>query len=221
MPFTTEKERARIARRPATARRISYGRLPVKRSINMIAAAGKPVSWKKVFVMVIFIASLATVAGKFAVADRLTALYAVQQEVLSLQRQLDEGNEQIAACQAERVEERYAHYSWNGFETAELALPDYVQAMDLIEHVIMPYTSVDDWMISGNELTLNINGGTLQSVSRLVEQINADERVSHCDVNTAAMNSYTTSSENVLEEEMVTAKLVIYLQNAAREAFGE
>ena len=187
---------------------------PTKRSINLAAANEKKLSvW--LIIPVIIIAAIAVVMiGRVAVADRLGALYEVRREAAQLRRQLEEGNARIA--EYEGLDEVYAHYTWADMTSEEMNWPDYVEAMELLERTVLSRMTLDSWDLKGNQLRLSINGRTLQEINRLSEELNAEPLVDYCSVTTAVMGGYVTSSENVMEVEMVSADIVIYLKPAER-----
>lgn len=190
------------------------GRMPSKRTINLAAANEKPDDW---LIMLLFVAAVLIGAAflvRATVAERMRALSEVRQEIAQLQTRLEEGG--VRVQDYDRLSDVYAHYTWSGMNPEEAGRPDYTAAMELLERVILSRMTLDSWTLNGNELTLSINGGTLEEINQIAEELNADAIVNHCSVTAAALSSVTTSSENVLEEEMVTANMVIYLKSADR-----
>jgi hypothetical protein len=51
--------------------------------------------------------------------------------------------------------------------------------------MILPYAVVRDWSVSGNILTVNLVGETLQQINLIVQQLEAQDMVDFCTVNTA------------------------------------
>ena len=176
--------------------------LPFKISVNMARLHEKRVP----IAAVLGIAAAAIVAlgafGKFGVYDLLQKAAAARLEVQTVQSQLDSGYAQIE--QYGEINDLYAHYTTSGMTDAELKRPDRLQAMEMIQRVIMPRTPVDAWTLSGNQLSMSIIGSTLEAINETAKAIRAEDIVDRCDVNTAATSSGS-----------VTANIVIYLKNAA------
>ena len=208
MPITGGKQKQ------APGKKGGGGRMPSKRSINLAAVNEKPGGWLITFLFVGAVLVGAVILIRTTVADRMHTLSEVRQEIALLEAQLQEGSVRVEDY--DRLSEVYAHYTWSGLTAEEAARPDYAAAMDLLYRVILSRMTLDSWTLSGNELTLSINGGTLDEINQIAEELNADEVVNYCSVTAAALSSVTTSSERPLDQEMVTANMVIYLKSANR-----
>lgn len=154
--------------------------------------------------ILIFAAVLAF--AKFAVIDRFAELDRAEGEAAALQRQIDSNYERIRELQG--ITDEYAHYTFSGMTADELSLVSRVDAMEMINRLILPYASVSNWSLQGNTLNMTIYNTTLASVNQIVSAINADPIVNYSFVQTAATNN----SAELLPGSEVTAQLTVYLQ---------
>ena len=175
--------------------------LPFKISVNMARLHEKRVPITAILGAVAAVIIGLGAFGKFGVYDLLQKAAAARLEVQTVQSQLDSGYSQIA--EYGEINDLYAHYTTSGMTDNELKRPDRLKAMEMIQRVIMPRTPVEAWSLSGNQLSMNITGATLEAINETAKAIRAEEIVDRCDVNTASTASGA-----------VTANIVIYLKNA-------
>ena len=109
------------------------GRMPVKRSINLVLVDENKISPLKAVIGIVLILALAALFGKFLVADRLAAVSTAKSRVSRLSDTLDDTKTQMA--EFGKVEETYAHYTYAGMTKAELGLVDRTQIMALVGKV--------------------------------------------------------------------------------------
>jgi ribosome-binding ATPase YchF (GTP1/OBG family) len=156
---------------------------------------------------------VAAAFSKFLVIDRLAEVDAARAEVNRLQMKIDQGYEELAGF--DDLADLYAHYTYSGFTQEELNRSDRVEVLRLIRSVVLPRTEVSSWTLSGNTLTINLNGETLQDINLLVQQLEAEDIVDFCTVNTANTKD---NARLVLTENLgpVKARVMAYL-NAGTE----
>ena len=181
--------------------------LPVKRSINLAEAVDKGIKWSRALPMIILIVVLAALLSKFAVIDRLNAVYRAQDRAASLSTQLEVSRAKIESYGD--LSERYAHYTYAGMTQEELSRSDRTAVVSLIERLVMPRASVDSWSVNGNLLTINLTGNSLQDVNLIAQQLESDDMVSFCTVTAAA-----TNDSGAAEPGTVHSNLVVYLNPA-------
>ena len=179
------------------------GKLPVKRSINLAMSDEKPVNLKIGIPAMILILVAAFAFGKFAVADRLMAVGRAEGQVGSLQRDLNAAYDKLNSFG--ELTEIYAHYTYSGMTQEEISRSDRTSAIAMIRRLILPRGEVSSWTLSGNTLTVNLTVDNLQTVNRTVQDLESDEHVNFCSVNTAS--TIDKSSGN----EAVNARITIYL----------
>ena len=191
------------------------GQVPTKRYINLAMPKNKPIKLGLAIPAVVLILVAAGLFSKFLVIDRLAEVAAAQRQVAELQNRLDAGYEELADYDDLSI--LYAHYTFSGMTAEELQRTDRVEVLSLIERIILPQAGVTSWSLTGNELTVNMTGSTLQEINLIVQQLEADELVNFCTVTTAATNesrqtyNRVTDTEVVDEYTVVTARVVAYL----------
>lgn len=111
-----------------------HGRMPTKRSINLVLVDENKISIPKAILGIVLIVALAGVFSKFLVYDRLMAVSEASAKVDRLQTSLDEAMEKVKSFGD--VESTYAHYTMEGMSQAELDLVDRVQVLDLVASIL-------------------------------------------------------------------------------------
>ena len=187
--------------------------MPTKRSINLAVLSEKKTHFGLLIPGILLILVLAAAFSKFLVIDRLAEVDAARAEVNRLQMKIDQGYEELAGF--DDLADLYAHYTYSGFTQEELNRSDRVEVLRLIRSVVLPRTEVSSWTLSGNTLTINLNGETLQDINLLVQQLEAEDIVDFCTVNTANTKD---NARLVLTENLgpVKARVMAYL-NAGTE----
>ena len=187
--------------------------MPTKRSINLAVLSEKKTNFGLLIPGILLILVVAAAFSKFLVIDRLAEVDAARAEVNRLQMKIDQGYEELAGF--DDLADLYAHYTYSGFTQEELNRSDRVEVLRLIRSVVLPRTEVSSWTLSGNTLTINLNGETLQDINLLVQQLEAEDIVDFCTVNTANTKD---NARLVLTENLgpVKARVMAYL-NAGTE----
>ena len=192
------------------------GQLPVKRTINLADLGRKPLNLKIAIPAILLILAAAFLFGKYAVADRLLAVSRAEGEVAAMKGRLDEGYRRLDSFG--ELTDLYAHYTFSGMTDEEVHRTDRAEVMKLLRNVVLPKVAVDSWSLSGNELMINMTGSSLQVINRTVQEIEAQEIVSFCTVNTAKTNDPVRTAsrtdpetEPLAENSSVTAQVVAYL----------
>ena len=192
--------------------------MPTKRVINLAVLNEKKTHFGLAIPAILLILVLAAAFSKFLVIDRMAEVSAAQAEVARLQTKLDQGYEELAGF--DDLADLYAHYTYSGFTQEELNRSDRVAVLRLIRSVVLPRAEISSWSLSGNTLTINLSGETLQDINLLVQQLEAEDMVDFCTVNTA--NTKENARIIVQQEELgaVKARVLAYL-NAGTEVDKE
>ena len=135
------------------------------------------------------------VFAKFAVIDPLASGMDSSAEVAAAQAQLDElqaANENYAA-----LNEKYARYVVTGLTEEEANLANRNAVLDLIRSNLMSVGYLSSVKVVGNTVTATCLGAELTEVSRLVERLEADSRVSHVTVSTAQGKDNAATSATI------------------------
>lgn len=128
-----------------------HGKMPVKKSINLMVIDENKISAKKAIPGILLIVLLAALFSKFLVADRLVAVSDAASEAARLQ--VDLNNALARVKEYGEVEETYAHYTYAGMTPAEQSLVDRTRVLELVSRVL-PVTdsSLADGALSLSEL---------------------------------------------------------------------
>ena len=197
--------------------------IPTKSQINFATVGITPMKLSVVIPGIVLIIIGASLLSKFFVVDRIMEVSQLQGEVASLQSQIDA--EQAAIDEMGDIAIQYAHYTWSGMTEEERSLADRMEAVALIKKYVLKKARVGSYSISGNEISLPITGVTFNEVGNIVNNLESDPRVEHCEVVAAASDdsSITYVSDDV-DMTMVggdmeaTAQVTIYLSDAPGEA---
>lgn len=191
-----------------------HGQIPSKRSINLAVIGEKPVHMGLAIPAILLILIAAAAFSKFLVIDRLDEVTAAQRVVYDLQSELDAGYDELSGF--DDLSNLYAHYTYSGFTSEELNRTDRVDVLNLIRRMIIPYAEVSTWSVTGNQLTVNMSAESLQQINLIVQQLEAQDLVDFCTVNTANTNDNTRGNSTKEEFSIVKARVLAYL-NAGLE----
>ena len=118
----------------AGAKKSLRGRMPVKRSINMVLVDEDKINIWKAIPGILLILVLAALFSKYLVADRLLAMSQASARTTQLQKHLDEAMEAVESFG--EVEDTYAHYTLAGMTSEELSLVDRTQVLELVKTLL-------------------------------------------------------------------------------------
>ena len=120
--------------KPAKGKSVLKGKLPTKRSINLVLVNENKINPLTAILGILLIILLAGVFSKFLVIDRMNAMSQAQGRVTSLQRDLD--NAMDALDNIGDIGETYAHYTLEGMTAAELNQVDRVLVLALVDSIL-------------------------------------------------------------------------------------
>ncbi len=159
------------------------GRLPVKKTINMATVGEKKTRFLTVFLTFILILVLVAAFAKFLVMDRLALVDQEEQKVRDLRTQLSAANAKLDSFG--ELKEKYAHYTFADMTSEELRRVERSDVVDLIERIVMPNATLNNWNVRQNQLTLNVTLNTLQDTNLLAQLLNEDAMVEFATVKNA------------------------------------
>lgn len=197
------------------------GHMPTKKDINLAVIGEQHMNVLVALPAVLLILLLAALFSKFLVYDRLMEVEAARREVAQLQNQLDAGYEELSDYA--ELSELYAHYTFSGMTAEERERIDRVEVLSLIDRLILPQAGVQNLTVTGNQMTLNMSGNTLQEINLLVQKLEADPLVDFCAVTTAvSKGEYDQNNLPVVYDEntIVTARVIVYLKSASEVQAG-
>ena len=174
------------------------GKLPTKQTINMAEVGAKPFRVLIAIPIILIILVALAVVAKFAVLDRIDEVKRSESEVTQLQTMLNASKLKLASYGD--VIEKYAHYTYSGLTQEELSRVDRSDIITLLQEEIIPNVILENWYVSGNQLTMNILATSLQEVNMLVQQLNQNELVDFSTVRTASTMEVKYDEEPVEPE---------------------
>lgn len=120
--------------KPAKGKSLLKGKMPTKRSINLVLVDENKINPVTAILGVLLVILLAGVFSKFLVIDRLNAMSRAQSRVTQLQHDLD--NAMDALDNIGDIGETYAHYTLEGMTAAELNLVDRTLVLALMDSIL-------------------------------------------------------------------------------------
>lgn len=189
----------------------SRRQMPTKRTINLAVVGEKKMRFGLAIPAIILILLAAAAFSKFLVIDRLAEVTAAQQQVADLRNRLDRGYAELADY--DDLAELYAHYTYSGFTNEELNRTDRADVLKLIRNMILPYAEVNSWSVTGNQLTVEMTGDSLQQINLIVQQLEQQPLVDFCTVNTANTDDNTRGNNTAEEFSFVKARVIAYLNS--------
>jgi hypothetical protein len=187
-----------------------HGKLPEKRSINLIIEDSSKIHAKTAIPLIIIIVVLAVLFSKFLVIDRLVAMSNAAGKVAQLQTDLQSAYD--AAASFGELEDKYAHYTWSGMNDEEKARVDRVRVMKVVEEILTTGDTSKNWTVTGNVLTVQVTGGSLQEMNKLAQKLEKNKYVDRCVITTA------NKGENLEKLKDVSATFIVYLQQPDEDA---
>ncbi|MBQ6326307.1 MAG: hypothetical protein IJI26_09610 [Clostridia bacterium] len=120
--------------KPAKGKGVLKGKLPTKRSINLVLVDENKINPLTAILGILLIVVLAGVFSKFLVIDRLDAMSRAQGRVTQLQNDLDSAMD--ALDNIGDIGETYAHYTLEGMTATELNQVDRVLVLALVDSIL-------------------------------------------------------------------------------------
>ena len=196
--------------------------VPTKTQINFATVGIQPMKLSVLLPGIVIIVVFASLLSKFFVVDRIIEVSRLQSEVSQLQSQIDA--EQAAIDEMGDIASQYAHYTWSGMTDEEKNLADRMEAVALIKKYVLKKAQVGSYTISGNEISLPITGVTFNEVGKIVNALESDPLVEHCEVVAAAsddsgvvFDSGQTDMAIMGGDMDATAQVTIYLNDSSKE----
>ncbi len=195
-----------------TAKSSRHGRrqIPSKKTINFANQGEKPLQLGIAIPAILLIFLAAAAFSKFLVIDRMAEVAAAEREVAELQSKVDTLYRELD--EYDDLSELYAHYTYSGFTSEELNRAERTEVIRLIRTMVLPWSRISNWAVSGNLLTINLRGESLQQINLIAQQLEEQNIVDYCTVNTAnspdARGKVTTTIVNGKTVQTATADAV-------------
>ncbi len=118
------------------------GRLPTKRSINLVLVDEKKIKPFRAILGMLLIVALAYAFGKFLVADRLAEMSTAASRVKQLEQTLSNTLATIEGYG--EIEAKYAHYTFEDMTSTETGRVDRTEVVNLISTIIREQDNLFD-----------------------------------------------------------------------------
>lgn len=187
--------------------KIKKGKIPTKNYINVLVKKKQPFSIQKNLPLIIVLVILFLVLFKFAMFDRLATIIIDTNKVSAMQEEIADINSKINAMKG--VEDQYAHYTTSGMTAEELGRVDRVKAMKLINKQFMRANVCRSWNLTGNVMTLKVNGPSLRELNQTAAELEENDIVERCVISTA--------DKRLAEGDDVVVTFIIYLKQPDKE----
>ena len=187
--------------------KIKKGKIPAKNYINVLVKKKQPFSIQKNLPLIIVLVIIFIVLFKFAMFDRLAKIIIDTNKVSTMQEEIADINSKINAMKG--VEDQYAHYTTSGMTAEELGRVDRVKAMKLINKQFMRANVCRSWNLTGNVMTLKVNGPSLRELNQTAAELEENDIVERCVISTA--------DKRLAEGDDVVVTFIIYLKQPDKE----
>ena len=178
--------------------------VPSKRTMNFVHHQSS-VSLKRLLPVIAVVVVAAALLAKFGLYDQIQKKTAAYAELSERQTQLSLLN--AGLVNYADVEAEYTRFSSSYQTEKEKAIVDRMQALELIETVIMPKAVVENIAINDNVISLSIHGLTLNQASEMVKELEASEIVGSATI-------YNATADNGKE---AVISMTIQLERKAAE----
>ncbi len=122
----------------------------------------------------------------WAVGSQLARVNKAQKEVDGIRATISEL--QAAYADYDEVQAEYNRYTYKDFDRT---IADRMEVLALMERDIYPVCSVREFSVAGRQLSLVVEGLTLESTSALINQLNSEKLVAGVSVSTYDATSDT------------------------------
>ncbi len=187
--------------------KIKKGKVPTKSFINIVAKKKQPFSIKRNLPLILVLVVVFAVLLKFTMFDRVAKIVVETNRVSAMQEELADANAKIGSMK--EVDDLYAHYTTSGMTEEELGRVDRVEAMKLIDKKFMKGNISKSWNLTGNVMTLKVNGPSLRELNQVAADLEQNDIVERCVIQSA--NKKTGDNGEV------AVTFVIYLKQAEKE----
>ena len=144
--------------------------------------------------LIIIVATL--LFTKFAILDPLDQKTQALNELSSKQTQMDILNAKLAGW--DELQALYGRYSYGWMTEDETNLVERMDILRLMEKKILPRARIEDFSISQNVLTVNLEGITLEQTSSLVTLLEEDPLVQSATVYKASNDDDAIKEVNLV-----------------------
>ena len=139
---------------------------------------------KRVVPLLVVIVAAVAVFAKFGILDQMNKKVQAYSELSTRQAQLSATTAKLAGY--DDLENEYGRYSYGWMSDAEVSLVERPEVLDLLEKVVMPKATVENFAVNSDVLTINLHGVTLNQASEIVKSLEENELVESAKVYNAS-----------------------------------
>ena len=167
---------------------------PKKRTMNFVHHKSS-FNVTKIACILLVLVIIGLVFWKYGFSDQLAQKTAAYDNLATKQEQLVAVNARLAGY--DELYQKYSRYSFGLMNKNEANMVDRGQILQLVETIVAPAASVSNLSISGNELTMNVSGITLEQASAIVNQLEANPIVSYTSIGSATASDGVEASISI------------------------
>lgn len=194
------------------------GHLPEKRAINFATVNQKKKHYGWAAAGSLLIVALAAGGSKYLVIDRMNTVFETQKKSAAVQKEIDETTELISSFAD--IKSDYEHNRISGLTEEELSYRNRLEILDILDRVVFTQASASSWTLIDNTLRIPVTSTSLQDINELIQQLEEEDCVAYCDLESAATNS-DTQEEDLYDffamddagNGTITGNLVIYMDS--------
>lgn len=192
----------------------------LKTTINFVGLTEeKGTNWFMAIPGIVLIVLGALLFSKLAVVDRYAKLGRIQGETAALEAQIAAGMEELNG--AGELTEQFYHYTWTGMTEEELSRESRVRITELVSYINGQGLAVNACVLSGNTLTLNVTGFSLEQISKVMADVRGQEIVDTASVSMAQTREATEHTGSGVDAQIAINIRPVVLNTGDSNAEGD
>ena len=178
-------------------------KLPTKRYINLAIDEDKKSKKNVPYIILIGLVALGLFV-KFGILDQL---HKIEQAKVAYNAAMDELNAYKAAnSEFDAIKKEYDEVTDWYMTEEENAVVDKLKVFKMLENDMMPYVGIQSVQISGDQISIETEKTTLNTVSKFLDALQNDKRVGFVTVTTAA----ASNARDVVANEVIAKVMITY-----------
>ena len=182
-----EAEKSEVTENPPEKekRTVKPKNIPTKKTLNLCMKEKSLISPMLFVPILVIILVLAAVIGYFGVYKRFEAVNEAQAKLDATEARLQQVLDSMSDPTYDELKKEYNRYYYEDYDTS---IADKLDVLELLERRIFPVSSMRSLSISGKTISTSLTGLTLEQVSELIKNLNAEPLVESVAV---TMTGYT------------------------------
>lgn len=184
--------------------RFSKPKYPDKQTINLAIQETDKINVRNQLIgFGVFLIGLALFV-KFVVIDRLDAAEEAKRAYLQTKQQIQTLEERTK--EYSQLKELYSKLNNTFFSESEVGEIDRIEMIGIVEDCVLDRADIESMNITGNQVIITVVDATLTSVSEIVADLQANEKIAYVTVFTAGTGSLEKVDGTVSADIMVQLK---------------